>query len=316
MVGAVSSLRFAGSSYFRAAGTRDAFGRASDHMVREGFPAITITSGDREYATQVSIFLSRYVQAGDVRGRRVYDVRYWNGVAWYRISSAGTVAVPGTSNHESRRAGDLGYPYNNRNTAAHKRLQQIAHLYGLKWTGINFAEDWHWENVGALGVIGSPAGGEGTELEMPLNQQDLIAILNAEFATGTGKTVSIKQALGAVYFYGDLMNRLVTALPDEVWAHKLKHSLTGEMTSAGGLLRYEPAEHEVTRTVIANHTVDPAPVVAAVEAALANVPGVDLAAVRAAVVDGLDQALPALGEQVTAAAKAGIDGATIRASAG
>lgn len=158
----MTSLLFAGGAYCRAAGTRSAFGAASDQLVREGYPPITIVSGDREYADQVAIFLLRYVQAGDIRGRRVYDVRYWNGVAWYRISADGTVAVPGTSNHESRRAADLGYPYNNRNTAAHRRLQQIAALYGLKWTGVNFDEDWHWEFLGVLGQIAQAGIAAGT----------------------------------------------------------------------------------------------------------------------------------------------------------
>lgn len=158
----MSSLGFASGAYLRASGTRDAFGRASDQLVREGYPAIVVNSGDREYAEQVAIFLLRYVQVGDVRGRRVYDIRYWNGVAWYRVSADGTVAVPGTSNHESRRAADLAWPYNNRNTAAHRRLQQIAAQYGLKWTGVNFSEDWHWEFLGGLGFIGQAAAAVGS----------------------------------------------------------------------------------------------------------------------------------------------------------
>ncbi|MDY0830726.1 M15 family metallopeptidase [Microbacterium sp. BG28] len=178
----MSSLRFADGAYLRASGTRDAFGQASDRMVRDGYPPITVVSGDREYADQVAIFLLRYVQVGDIRGRRVYDVRYWNGVAWYRISAAGTVAVPGTSNHESRRAADLGYPYNDRTTAAHRRLQQIAWLYGLKWTGVGFGEDWHWENVGALGavtVFGMTAGTKTEEEDMTPEQSAQLAAIAA-----------------------------------------------------------------------------------------------------------------------------------------
>jgi hypothetical protein len=152
------TLRFANGAYCKASGTRDSFGRASDQLEREGHPAITILSGDREYEDQKRIFLERYVTANNIRGRRVYDTRRWNGVTWYRISAAGTVAIPGTSNHESRRAADLGAPYNNRHSAAHRRLQQIAAHHGLKWTGVNFSEDWHWENVGNLGQIGSAAG--------------------------------------------------------------------------------------------------------------------------------------------------------------
>lgn len=62
--------------------------------------SVIVSSAIRTYAEQEAIFRARYVTAGNVRGRRVYDTRWWNGQLWYRISSAGTVAVPGSSNHE------------------------------------------------------------------------------------------------------------------------------------------------------------------------------------------------------------------------
>lgn len=61
---------------------------------------VIVTSAIRTYAEQEAIFRARYVTAGNVNGRKVYDTRIWKGVRWYRISSAGTVAVPGSSNHE------------------------------------------------------------------------------------------------------------------------------------------------------------------------------------------------------------------------
>lgn len=61
---------------------------------------VLVTSAIRTYAEQEAIFRARYVTAGNVNGRRVYDTRVWKGVRWYRISSAGTVAAPGFSNHE------------------------------------------------------------------------------------------------------------------------------------------------------------------------------------------------------------------------
>lgn len=61
------------------------------------------TSGIRLDSEQERIFRERYVPNSQVNGRRVYDRRWWNGVLWARISSAGTVAVPGSSNHQ------LGY---------------------------------------------------------------------------------------------------------------------------------------------------------------------------------------------------------------
>jgi hypothetical protein len=41
---------------------------------------LIVTSGIRTYEEQVKIFLERYVVASQVRGRRVYDTRVWNGV--------------------------------------------------------------------------------------------------------------------------------------------------------------------------------------------------------------------------------------------
>lgn len=58
------------------------------------------SSGIRTDDEQERIFRDRYVPASQVNGRRVYDFRWWNGVQWARISAAGTVAVPGTSNHQ------------------------------------------------------------------------------------------------------------------------------------------------------------------------------------------------------------------------
>ncbi|MDF2506270.1 MAG: hypothetical protein K0Q52_129 [Microbacterium sp.] len=204
------TVRFANGAYCKASGTRDAFGRASDQLEREGHPAITIISGDREYEDQKRIFLERYVTAGNIRGRRVYDTRKWLGVTWYRISAAGTVAVPGTSNHESRRAADLAAPYNNRHSAAHRRLQQIAAQYGLKWTGINFSEDWHWEFLGLLGSIGFAAGAaaqtpetDGDDLNETQNYK-LDAVFEALVA---------KPAGGGMYYKTDAM---IGVMRDEI----------------------------------------------------------------------------------------------------
>jgi hypothetical protein len=69
-----------------------------------GFNLI-VSSGIRTYAEQEAIFRQRYTRTPG--GRRVYDVRYWQGVPWYRVSAAGTVAAPGSSNHETGRSLDL-----------------------------------------------------------------------------------------------------------------------------------------------------------------------------------------------------------------
>lgn len=169
----MTSIRYANDAYLIATGTRAAFSRASEQLVREGHPPITVVSGDREFADQESLFRERYVRAGDIRGRRVHDIKRWDGQLWYRVSSDGTVAVPGTSLHETRRAADLGYPYNNRNTAAHRRLQQIAGSHGIVWTGRNFDEDWHWEYHGELGSIEAPSSSTPVENAPKQGEEDV-----------------------------------------------------------------------------------------------------------------------------------------------
>lgn len=134
---------------------REALEAASAQLVAEGHPAIRVVDGDREYQKQVDVFLARYVLGHQIAGRRVYDIRNWEGRTYYRVSPAGTVAAPSrTAPHVAGVAADLGAPYNNRNTAAHKRLQQIAPGLGLAWTGQFFAEDWHWETTRGPGLAG------------------------------------------------------------------------------------------------------------------------------------------------------------------
>lgn len=148
----MSTLLFAKGQTLADPATRAAFGAWSDALVAEGHPAITVVSGDRDSAEQERTFRARfkpltYGYFKDPFGRFIFDARWWNGVRWARHSTAGTVAVPRTSPHEKKIAADLGYPYNDRDTRAHKRAQQLAPRFGIKWTGINFAEDWHWEIV-------------------------------------------------------------------------------------------------------------------------------------------------------------------------
>lgn len=122
---------------------------------------ILVSSGIRTYSDQVAIFLARYVTAGNVNGRRVYDTRVWNGVRYYRISSAGTVAVPGTSNHEvqgTRGAWDLRDTGNDAGitVASSKRgkwFRQRAAWFGIVVSGDGFGEGWHSD---VLGIFRTP----------------------------------------------------------------------------------------------------------------------------------------------------------------
>lgn len=114
---------------------------------------VIVTSGIRTYDEQVSIFLSRYVTAGRINGRKVYDTRVWNGTRYYRISAAGTVAVPSTSNHEiqgtfaavdlSDTGGDAGI--GTWGSARSNWLRANAGAYDLIPEGFDFNEAWHYK---------------------------------------------------------------------------------------------------------------------------------------------------------------------------
>src|SRR5690606_18449796 len=59
---------------------------------------IKVRSAIRLASEQLKIWYERYTLTPN--GRKVYDTRWWQGKLWYRISPAGTVAQPGSSNHE------------------------------------------------------------------------------------------------------------------------------------------------------------------------------------------------------------------------
>lgn len=115
--------------------------------------SLLVSSGIRTYEEQKAIFLARYVTAGNINGRRVYDTRWWNGVLWYRISSAGTVAQPGTSNHEiqgTRAAMDIRDTGKDagvtvRSSVRGKWLRQNAARFGIVASGDGFGEGWHFD---------------------------------------------------------------------------------------------------------------------------------------------------------------------------
>ena len=114
---------------------------------------LVVTSAIRLNSEQRDIFLQRYVTAGNIRGRKVYDTRVWNGTRYYRISPAGTVAQPGTSNHEiqgNRAAVDIRDSGSDagitvRNSKRGQWLRQNASKYGLVASGDGFGEGWHFD---------------------------------------------------------------------------------------------------------------------------------------------------------------------------
>lgn len=129
---------------------------------------IIVTSGIRLHQEQIDIFLKRYVKASNVRGRKVYDTRVWKGVRYYRISSAGTVAAPGSSNHEiqgTRAAVDLRDTGKDAGVAvAGSRrsnwLKANASKYGLVASGFGFREPWHYDVLNIFNAVpGASTGG-------------------------------------------------------------------------------------------------------------------------------------------------------------
>lgn len=113
---------------------------------------LLVMSAIRTYQEQVDIFLSRYVTASQINGRKVYDTRVWNGTRYYRISPLGTVAVPGTSNHEiqgSNAAVDFGDSGRDAGVAVAGTeranwLKANAPDYDFIPEGYNFREPWHY----------------------------------------------------------------------------------------------------------------------------------------------------------------------------
>jgi hypothetical protein len=131
---------------------------------------LIVTSGIRTYEEQVKIFLERYVVASQVRGRRVYDTRVWNGVRYYRISSAGTVAVPRTSNHEiqgTKAAVDIrdtgsDAGITSRNSVRGRWFRANAANFDMQQTGDAFGEGWHVDTFNIFNRV--PGGSSGSNI--------------------------------------------------------------------------------------------------------------------------------------------------------
>lgn len=138
---------------------------AADFKRDTGY-SLFITSATRTDAQQEAIFRDRYVLAGQVNGRHVYDVRRWNGALWYRISSAGTVAAPLTSNHQESgpngprsidiRDSGADWGVTRRGTVRDKWMEQHAAEYHFENEGYGFGEAWHKTFRGEIGNVPAP----------------------------------------------------------------------------------------------------------------------------------------------------------------
>lgn len=143
-----------------APNTADAFLTRLKPAFERAFPGVTlhVYSGYRSYEGQVEIFTSRY-------RRGAYspygDYRTWDGSTWGRVSGEGTVAAPGTSNHQSGHALDIRDSGSDAGvtTAGNARANWIranAAAYGFSPIGYTFGEPWHIE------LVGDPWAGETT----------------------------------------------------------------------------------------------------------------------------------------------------------
>lgn len=140
-----------------------------------------VYSGYRSYEDQVKIFTERYRRGAH---SPYGDYRYWDGSTWGRVSGAGTVAAPGTSNHQSGHALDIRDSGTDAGVtiAGNARSNWIranAAEYGFTPIGYTFAEPWHIEFTGDPWAGGSSGGGgsadydyDGLELDMSA-QQDI-----------------------------------------------------------------------------------------------------------------------------------------------
>lgn len=237
----MSTLKYLDGRYNKAFGTRDAFGRLSDDLVAEGYPPMSVNSGDREPQDQIDIFLSKFVPSSGPKDVGPYnDRRFWPGHGWFkRVVGGGTVGVPGTSNHEKRRANDLQYPYNS-NTAAHRRAQVLAKRHNITCEGLGFSEWWHWTFWGPLGSLDAPASGSSSspeEDDMPYTPEELKKLVKDALIELKGNDE--RNVLDSV-----IQTRAeVNDAGGKVWRNPLTNPLTGQPMPAKDFLRYLPHHH-------------------------------------------------------------------------
>lgn len=145
---------------------------------------ILVSSGVRLEIEQEAIFRARYVTAGNVRGRKVYDTRWWNGQLWYRISNLGTVAAPNSpqANHQIRGTDgavdlrdtgpDAGIM--TKTSPRGRWIREQAAKYDLEPEGDLFGEGWHFKVKNVQKTPPSiPSGGGSKPLPTPIKEEDM-----------------------------------------------------------------------------------------------------------------------------------------------
>lgn len=200
-----------------------------DEFFRRTGCRLKIRSGVRTDDEQERIWYDRMVLAHQVNGRRVYETRWWNGRLWYRISSAGTVAPPGSSNHQigGGRKGALDIYDTGSDAGVLTRgsfranvFDEIAGKYGYDSEGYAFGETWHkrynrdpWRAVpsGGGGAVAQPQEDEMT-VSVRVNKQHLYTmgeefishagtIAQADIARNVNSARDERHELNATQFY-------------------------------------------------------------------------------------------------------------------
>jgi hypothetical protein len=212
--------RYASGRYHLASGTRKAFAAWGADLVAAGYAEPVVNSGDREEALQEQIFRDAYVPSSGPRDVGPFnDRRYWTGHGyWKRVKGNATIAAPGASNHEKRRASDLAYPYD-RDTPAHRAGQALAKRHNITCEGMGFREWWHWTFWGPLGTIDTPGGGSAsggaTDAVTPTPDTALLRRRkeNAMYISGTSfpDVYAVEGITNDVYPKGQALMRVCTA---------------------------------------------------------------------------------------------------------
>lgn len=129
---------------------------------------IKVTSGIRLPSEQLALWNSRYTL--NPGNKTIYDRRWYKGQLWYNISPDGTVAQPGTSNHEiqgTKAAMDFADTGEDAgvSVAGSERsnwLRANAGKYGLIASGFTFGEAWHYDIPNIYTAV--PSGGGSSSL--------------------------------------------------------------------------------------------------------------------------------------------------------
>lgn len=178
---------------------------------------LVANSGIRLAEEQLAIWYERYTRTPN--GRKVYDTRWWNGQLWYRISPAGTVAQPKTSNHEiqgSKAAVDIqdtgaDAGITSKNSTRGRWIRANASNYSLVASGDGFGEGWHFDITGIYNTVpGTPAGGGSTATPKESDNMQSVRINGNIYGVDTE----------FITHYGDIrqadVTRRVTSATDEL----------------------------------------------------------------------------------------------------